>query len=70
MKELRAVDIQMELQRLVRSSSQKAVARALRVSPSYINDVLHGRRDVTGIAERLGYQSVVRYYKLPRAGTV
>lgn len=51
------------LRRLVRElGSQKAVAKKLGFTPSFINDVLQGRREMTeALASKLGYKRVVSY---------
>jgi plasmid maintenance system antidote protein VapI len=42
--------------------SQKAAARKLGFTPSFINDVLHGRREMTeALAAKLGFKRVVTF---------
>lgn len=42
--------------------SQKAAAKRLGFTPSFINDVLQGRREMTeSLAAKLGYKRVVTY---------
>lgn len=42
--------------------SQKAAAKKLGFTPSFINDVLQGRREMTeALAAKLGYKRVVTY---------
>jgi len=45
-----------------RAGSQKVCAEQLGVTPGYLNDVLHGRRDVSAqLADRLGLERVVLF---------
>ena len=37
------------------------LAKRLKITPQYLGDVLHGRRDLKGIMRRLGYQQVILY---------
>ena len=54
------------LRGMVEKGSQVGVAKALDVSPQFINDVLNGRRGMTGaLAEKLGYQRVVTFLVKP-----
>jgi len=47
-----------------REGSQSKVAAELRVSPSFISDILAGSRKVSdNIAKRLGYSKVIVYVK-------
>ncbi len=49
-----------DLRREVSGSNQKEVAKRLRLTPQYINDVLHSRRPISAkMAKRLGYKRVV-----------
>lgn len=42
--------------------SQKELAARLRISPQYLGDVLHGRRDISAaLAANLGYTRVVLF---------
>jgi hypothetical protein len=52
-----------------RAGGQKAFAEAHCLSNSYVNDVLHGRRDAgDGILDALGLVRVVRYKRMnPKA---
>jgi transcriptional regulator with XRE-family HTH domain len=48
----------------VACSSQKKVARHLNITPQYLNDILHGRRDISEqVADRLGYRRLVVFEK-------
>ena len=51
------------LRALVRElGSQKAVAKKLGFTPSFINDVLKGRREMTeALAAKLGFKRVVTF---------
>ena len=41
--------------------TQREAARWLRISPAYLNDLLHGRRDIPdGLALKLGVERVER----------
>lgn len=49
----------------VRESSQLAVSQQLGVAPSFLNDVLHGRRDMTErVAAAMGYKREIIYRKV------
>lgn len=56
------------LRRLIRElGSQKAAADALGFTPSFINDVLQGRREMTAaLARRLGFKQRLIYEPLKR----
>ena len=42
------------------ASSQKEVAKRLRLTPQYVNDVLHKRRPISAeLAKKLGYKRVI-----------
>jgi plasmid maintenance system antidote protein VapI len=44
--------------------TQKALADHLKISNAYLNDILHGRRDIsTAIARRLGYTKIIKFRK-------
>lgn len=44
------------------NGSQGALAEKLKISPAYLNDVLHGRREPgRKICEPLGFERVIRY---------
>lgn len=46
------------------AGSQMAFAKKARVSTSFVNDVLHGRRNVTApILKAIGYERVTIYRK-------
>lgn len=46
------------------NGSQDALAKKLKVSPAYINDILHGRREPGPAVYRpLGFERIVRYEK-------
>jgi hypothetical protein len=48
-----------------RAGGQKAFAEAHSLSTSYVNDVLHGRRDAgDGILDALGMVRVTRYKRI------
>ena len=47
------------------AGTQVAAARALKVSPQYLNDVLNGRRDPARVLERIGLRRVVTYEEQP-----
>jgi plasmid maintenance system antidote protein VapI len=51
------------LRKLVRElGSQKAAAKKLGFAPSFINDVLQGRREMTeALAAKLGFKRVVTF---------
>jgi plasmid maintenance system antidote protein VapI len=51
------------LRRLVKElGSQKAAAKKLGFTPSFINDVLQGRREMTeALASKLGFKRVVTF---------
>ena len=54
------VALRFHLARLCDASSQKAVADRFGFSPQFINDVLAGRRQVTGaLAAMMGYHRLV-----------
>ena len=58
------------LARLCDASSQKAVAQRWGFSPAFINDVLAGRRHVTGVlAAMMGYERMVVFRKGRKAGS-
>ncbi len=49
-----------DLRREISVSSQKEVAKRMRLTPQYINDVLHRRRPVSKeMAKKLGYRRVI-----------
>lgn len=53
-----------DLRREINESSQKEVAKRLRLTPQYINDVLHQRRPVSEkMAKKLGYKRIIRFEK-------
>lgn len=42
------------------AGSQKITAEILKISPSYLNDVIRGRRDVSAeLATRLGFERII-----------
>jgi plasmid maintenance system antidote protein VapI len=44
------------------AGSQKAIARELEITPSYLSDILDGRRDISDkIARKLGYAKETVY---------
>jgi hypothetical protein len=49
--------------------NQQAVATVLGVSPQYISDVLHKRRQIgTGLARALGYEAIRVYVEKRKQG--
>jgi transcriptional regulator with XRE-family HTH domain len=55
----------LELRKRVESSSQKDVAAGLMFSPTYISEVLAGKREVSApLAKALGYKRITQYVKL------
>lgn len=51
-----------------RAKSQRAYAKALGISPAYLNDLLHGRRKVSAtIARKLGFVRETTYREANRA---
>jgi hypothetical protein len=51
----------------VGKQTQLQIANDLKVSPSYLNDVLHLRRDFSAaLAERLGFKRVVTYTRIAK----
>lgn len=56
-----AQDLVRMLWERVDASSQKEVAASLEISKPFLNDVLHGRRNITNrVASRLGFERVFR----------
>lgn len=54
-----------DLRLAISRSSQKEVAKRLRLTPQYINDVLHRRRPVSSeMAKKLGYRRVVVFERI------
>ena len=53
----------MRLDRMIQQAGgQRALARRLGLSPSYLNDVMRGKREPAGkLLSALGLQRVVRY---------
>jgi DNA-binding transcriptional regulator YdaS (Cro superfamily) len=50
-----------------RVGGQKACAKEHGVSPQFINDVIHGRREMTErLALSLGYRRVVTFEEVPK----
>lgn len=43
------------------AGTQARAAERLGISPQYLHDVLHGRRDIDALAERMGYRSLTLY---------
>lgn len=44
--------------------SQKEAAKSLGISPAYLSDMLHGRRDISGeVANQFGYKKIVVFQK-------
>jgi plasmid maintenance system antidote protein VapI len=58
------------LRELIRElGSQKAAAKKLGFTPSFINDVLQGRREMTeALAAKLGFKRVVTYVPRSKKG--
>jgi len=57
-------NIREQLRRLVGERSQKDVAAYLGISPSYLCDILKGRRDVSaGVVRKMGYRRVVIFVR-------
>lgn len=53
------------IQRMVDRSSQRQVADKLGISYTYLNDILHGRTDVSeNVALKLGYQRRVIFERV------
>ena len=49
-----------DLKQMLGESSQKDVAKRLRLTPQYVNDVLHKRRPISAeLAKKLGYKRVI-----------
>ncbi len=49
---------------VTRLGRQDMAAEHLGISPQYLSDVLHGRREISkNLAERLGYERVVVFYR-------
>jgi hypothetical protein len=56
-----------ELKRRVKCANQREVAKALGMTPQFINDVLKGRREMSeNLAKGLGYIRVINYIKVVR----
>lgn len=54
-----------DLRREINGSSQKEVAKRLRLTPQYINDVLHSRRPVSAkMAKKLGYKRIIVFERM------
>lgn len=54
-----------ELRKRVARSTQTAIAKEAKVSAQFVNDALHGRREITGkLLHWLGYERVVTYRKI------
>lgn len=51
------------LRKLAKRETQLRLAERLDISPQYLCDVLHGRREPHQILRRLGYERVVTYRK-------
>lgn len=43
------------------SRTQVEAAKALEISPQYLSDVLHGKRDPARVLRRIGYERLVHY---------
>lgn len=57
--------------RIAEAGSQKACAEVLEISPSYLNDILKGKRALTpNILSKLGYVRVSVHVPTGRAGDV
>lgn len=53
-----------DLKQMLEVNSQKDLAKRLRLTPQYINDVLHKRRPVSAeMAKKLGYKRVIVFEK-------
>lgn len=52
-----------ELKKRLKNKSQKDLAKELGISTSYLHDILHGRRSIDKVAEKLGYKKKVTYEK-------
>lgn len=63
-----SMDVVMLLRRETEKTGQKAWAERAGVSPAYVNDVLHLRREPgKSICDALGLERIVKYrYKLPK----
>ena len=56
-------------QLVAEQKSQLAVARMLEITPSYLNDILNGRRDVSAnVAMKLGFWREIHYVHIPVLG--
>jgi len=62
------VELLKDLQGRCERDTQKAVSKALKLPPAFVNDVLHGRRDMTrNMATAMGYWKMPdRYRKAPK----
>ncbi len=49
-----------DLKQMLEVNSQKDLAKRLRLTPQYVNDVLHKRRPISAeLAKKLGYKRVI-----------
>ncbi len=50
-------DMRETLQRLVNADTQKNVAESFEIAPSYLNDILQGKRSISPtLARRMGFE--------------
>ena len=64
MKQYTQADLLKELRSRCTQTTQKDVAICLALPPSFINDVLQGRRNFTdNLARAMGYEPVERAYR-------
>lgn len=62
--QLRQEDLLARLAHECKQTSQKAVAARLKISPQYLSDILHGRREPSSaVAAKMGFTRVVTYVK-------
>lgn len=53
-----------ELQKRLKSKSQKELAKELGISQPYLSDIIKGNRGADEIAKKLGYQVIKSYKKI------
>lgn len=53
-----------EFRRMCADLGQSVVAKQLRLTPQYVNDLVHRRRPIDAIAKRLGYRQEVSFIKV------
>ena len=63
MKHYSTSNILCELKRMCAKSNQRQVAASLGISPAYLCDVLHGKRELSeGLASRMGFEKMPDRY--------